>query len=568
MIRSLMKSYTYIYPVSLCPLSCSPLQSFVEKICYHKTSPRSITVVTMPASADQLEKARVSCPVLQDFPPGWMFDLASDSNPDLHNRIFFIKQGAAVNSFTHPARGPLPGRWILKLVEFTPGKGDWKTIYFDRETKEFTRNGVRKRSNILAQAVVPFDNDKGVWGASSSVKIRHTSDFDTFSREPALNRSIADRFRKVHAIDAGDGTLGQFNSGVFVVKLSGNPNKLFIQKKFKGDEQAIQMAKTEITICRKVMHPSLTGYHAAYVVEDGLIPSASLYIKFCDRGSVRDLLEKYTERINEPKQPHVQEALIWHVFIGLMDALAYLQTGNHCLGNKSAPRKKDWIPILHRDIKCDNILLRSRATSASRKYFYCVLSDLGLACENPDLQHGQRHPNREQESGGMCGTGVFLAPELCHDPYAQTDDQRRRFPGNERHSKRSDAWAVGACIYTLAQAPHPFVDMCFIDFYGKPPGVDQNDWNSGRASKKRIGLLKTPTRYTRELCQAVLLVTGEDPTKRLDPTNLVHAVAECNRRVGGWILDMCRSCRGGRRGNTSILARRSGMREGGRLVGW
>jgi serine/threonine protein kinase len=487
-------------------------------------------VPTMPTPEDLLQMARKSCPELPDLPPGWTFDLAFSPDPDLDKRIYFVKNGASVNSYSHPARGPLPGRWILKLVEFTPR--DWKTIYFDRDTKQYTRNDVRNKTNILAQAAVPFDNDRGIWGAASSVKIRQKSDFETFQREPILDKSIESRFRIVHAIDAGDGTLGQFNGGVFVVRLSESPSKLFIQKKFKGGEQAIEMAKTEITMLRKLMHSSLTGYHAAFVDERGLCPTASVYIEFCDRGSMRDMLEEYSKRINERPPPHIPEPFIWHAFIGLMDALAYLQTGNYCLGNPNAPPKKDWVPILHRDIKCDNILLRSRSTSGSRKYFYCVLSDFGMACENPYVPPGYKHPNRDQESGGMCGTAVFLAPELCHDPYAKTDYQRRRFPGNERHTKRSDAWAVGACMYALAQAPHPLIDMCVIDYHGKPSGVNQDDWNAGREAKRRVEPYKTPRRYTEQLCKAVLLATEADPRNRPDPARLVHEIAEYNLKSG------------------------------------
>src|SRR3954463_2780563 len=89
-----------------------------------------------------MQMARESCPELQDLPPGWTFDF--DVIQD--NRIYFIKTGEEVNTFAHPARGPLPGRWVLKLVRFPE---DWKTIYLNRETNQYTRNDVRIKDRVL-----------------------------------------------------------------------------------------------------------------------------------------------------------------------------------------------------------------------------------------------------------------------------------------------------------------------------------------------------------------------------------------------------------------------------------
>ncbi|EHL00263.1 hypothetical protein M7I_3754 [Glarea lozoyensis 74030] len=235
----------------------------------------------MASYEEMIQAAKNSCPELGELPPGWSFDFATKED----NRIFFIRDGKKdANTFNHPSRGPLPKNWVLKLVKFDDGI--WKTIYYNRETREKSRQDIRNRETPKA------DKSKDLWGASSSVVVKSQADFENFQREPVLTYDVENRFKLVHAIDAGDGTLGQFNGGVFVVKLAEVPD----------------MAKTEIKF-----------YHAAFIDEKSLRPSASLYIEFCDRGSLRDLLEQYSKRRNDREPPTIPEAFIWHVFIGLMD---------------------------------------------------------------------------------------------------------------------------------------------------------------------------------------------------------------------------------------------------------
>ncbi|EPE27244.1 Protein kinase-like (PK-like) [Glarea lozoyensis ATCC 20868] len=475
----------------------------------------------MASYEEMIQAAKNSCPELGELPPGWSFDFATKED----NRIFFIRDGKKdANTFNHPSRGPLPKNWVLKLVKFDDGI--WKTIYYNRETREKSRQDIRNRETPKA------DKSKDLWGASSSVVVKSQADFENFQREPVLTYDVENRFKLVHAIDAGDGTLGQFNGGVFVVKLAEVPGKLFIQKKFKADKSSIDMAKTEIKLLRKCMHYSLTSYHAAFIDEKSLRPSASLYIEFCDRGSLRDLLEQYSKRRNDREPPTIPEAFIWHVFIGLMDGLAYLQTGRYCLSDPQTTVKSGWTPVLHRDIKPDNVLLRSRSTPGSKKYFYCIISDFGLACENPKVYTGYQHPDSQQRHGTICGTPVYLAPELNHYPYAKNSHQQSYFPKGQFHTSKSDAWAVGACVYSLAQAPNANVDLCHIDMKA-PPNVDPGIWMAGLAAKHKVGELKPPPRYTEHLKNALLYVTRENPIQRPEPAVAIKELQRLNK-LSGW----------------------------------
>lgn len=142
----------------------------------------------------------------------------------------------------------------------------------------------------------------------------------------------------------------------------------------------------------------------------------------------------------------IPEPFIWHAFIGLADALAYLQTGG--------PGARNWIPILHRDVKPDNVLLRSRSTIGSTKYPYCILSDFGLALE--DIPDPKRNSSLYFEA--KCGSRMWWAPEMLYAPYPRnrdyekvTDIESRVFPRGCGFTSRSDVWALGAVAFNMGK---------------------------------------------------------------------------------------------------------------------
>lgn len=116
---------------------------------------------------------------------------------------------------------------------------------------------------------------------------------------------------------------------------------------------------------------------------DDLTRSASLYTEFCDRGSWDNIITKYRDKRTELIQqgtattlPIVPEQFLWHAFLGIADAFAYLQGGRSYIKDpiEDAPAGPidGWIPLLHRDMKPDNVLMRARSDLASNKYFYCM----------------------------------------------------------------------------------------------------------------------------------------------------------------------------------------------------
>ena len=196
----------------------------------------------------------------------------------------------------------------------------------------------------------------------------------------------------------------------------------------------------------------------------------------------------------------------------------------------------NWTPILHRDIKPDNVLLRSRSTLGTKKYFYCVLSDFGLACEDDGT-------DQHQKIRCKLGTKHFFAPELCWDPYpreqpyGRRDEQFNYFPGDHKHTRYSDVWALGACIYNLARPDFPVVhgrmqrgSFTHLDFSFLPPSMDIGQWMEGTRSRKHP--LDVGSSYSAYLRAAIQYATGRNPSNRPDAIMLIRQMKGLMREAG------------------------------------
>lgn len=151
-------------------------------------------------------------------------------------------------------------------------------------------------------------------------------DLNAFKRAPIRSEDYSNDYEVVHTIDDGSGQIGGMNGGVFVVRLKNvRGARLQIAKKFPHT-MPLTCAQQEIGLVRKIRHDAMTSYLSAFIVDNGPRPYASLYMEFCDRGSLKDLIMKYCQRNDSPVQ-RVPEEFAWHIFGSLLDGLAFLQIG-------------------------------------------------------------------------------------------------------------------------------------------------------------------------------------------------------------------------------------------------
>lgn len=468
------------------------------------------------------EHFKKDCPELRELPQGWKFEVAEKDGC----RIYFVNP-ANKSTWNHPTLGALPDPWVLKVKCHT--NRALSPEYHNPNTKVWTKRDPRWLKESLAE----YKNSVPKTLRTAASSVRNTGiKLEECQRMPIGKNNIRDEFEVVHTIDPGDGSVGQMNSGIFVVRIKNTSGRLFVEKRFKDDDVGI--ARTEIMLCHRVKHAALTAYFAGFISDSTRM--GSLYVEFCDRGSLQGLIDNcMKERKNfNNNRIYIPEGFVWHAFIGLCDGFAYLQGGRSFLNNKGARPVPGWIPILHRDMKPDNVLLRSRTTLNSRQYFYCVLSDFGLACEN--RKKYDPLADRAQLSGAKLGTRIYFAPELLYKPYpikqlsvSNPNREFYYFPNGYAHSAISDVWALGACLYTLCDPPPQGQYATFLNT-NKHSNVDSNAWYDGTIS--RYDPLDIPSFYTRELKDAVNLATTWYPARRPDPISLIGYLEGCLRRSG------------------------------------
>lgn len=154
-------------------------------------------------------------------------------------------------------------------------------------------------------------------------------------------------------------------------------------------------------------HPSIVGFdHANYMRQTG---DLVLYFEHCRGGDLHRCI---------PTKNYVSEDFIWHIFIQLADALAFLHYG---ISRRDPYPPSGWQRVIHRDIKPENIFLR-RPIEHKHQVPDVVLGDFGLATL--------------QEVSEGCGTDVWVAPEGSI-------------------TKQGDVWGLGAVIHALAHGRGP-----------------------------------------------------------------------------------------------------------------
>ncbi|KAF9696442.1 hypothetical protein EKO04_005552 [Ascochyta lentis] len=149
------------------------------------------------------------------------------------------------------------------------------------------------------------------------------------------------------------------------------------------------------------------------------------------------------------------EAFMWSIFSQLANAIAFLHEG---IGCKNASDAHFWRPIIHRDIKLENVLVTNPGSRADFSDINIKLSDFGMAAYyDPDAARDEC----------FAGTPAYWAPEL-------TWDKRLYTPA-------SDVWAVGAAMHFLAHGFAP--TQCPLS--AKKQWVEEN---AGKRPPYRRGL--------------------------------------------------------------------------------
>ncbi|XP_060132373.1 AP2-associated protein kinase 1 isoform X6 [Zootoca vivipara] len=203
---------------------------------------------------------------------------------------------------------------------------------------------------------------------------------------------------------------------VFLVRTS-NGMKCALKRMYVNNEHDLQVCKREIQIMRDLVgHKNIVGFIDSSInsVSSGDVWEVLILMDFCRGGQVVNLM-------NQRLQTGFTESEVLQIFCDTCEAVARL---HQC---KS--------PIIHRDLKVENILLHDRG--------HYVLCDFGSATnkfQNPQLEG----VNAVEEEIKKYTTLSYRAPEMVN------------LYSGKLITTRADIWAMGCLLYKLCYFTLPF----------------------------------------------------------------------------------------------------------------
>lgn len=201
----------------------------------------------------------------------------------------------------------------------------------------------------------------------------------------------------------GRGTFGQVWLAHDRAKDEDVAIKFYVALDNKGREEFIQ----EYRIAAGLEHPNLLVTKDFGVWQD----HPWLTMRFCDSGSAGDIVGKLRPTLKD-------ELTIWRFIHDVAEGLAYL--------HHVKPE-----PIVHQDIKPDNVLIASDGTF--------LITDFGIS------KRIRNTMSKQSTRALKAGAPAYMGPE--------------RFSDNPEPVLASDVWSLGVSIYELAEGELPFSGM-------------------------------------------------------------------------------------------------------------
>ncbi|KAI4253475.1 MAG: hypothetical protein LQ352_003669 [Teloschistes flavicans] len=263
---------------------------------------------------------------------------------------------------------------------------------------------------------------------------------------------------------------------------NGKPREARILRDILGEHRRIIKLNCE----KESPIPSLHLLNPETSKKDNLtITTKTTGYNYCSAGDLERLADAYISH-----QAHIPESFIWHVFLQLAEAFAFIHTGYDRLSLDPRRRPhKGFHPVIHRDVKPANVFLKPNDYADG--YPNLVLADFGLA-------------TTQTSTNNLIGTLSYQGPEI------------------PLHSREGDIWSLGACIHVMCTGSPPM---------SRPPkGVKPRDWDT--SARARVVADVTRYGYSKQLRKALYLVCRVHRSDRVVGKALVEQVVKLRDESG------------------------------------
>ena len=264
--------------------------------------------------------------------------------------------------------------------------------------------------------------------------------------------------------------LGSGSEGVAYLLESCSTGELVVRKKFSRFEWEGALPR-EVVILTKKLGPhrnivNLIDYRLEGDPKSRHKQILTTHSEYCAGGD----LSRYQDG-------RTDEDLLWHVFMSVAAALAYMHYGLRS-GSRTVSRPHTEFSVIHRDVKPDNIFLKERRT-ADNPFPDVVLGDFGCATLS-------EYPKKD-------GDRRYMAPEGSQSP-------------------ESDVWALGSSIYYMACGRLPVDKM-------------PDTWTKWlRTVDSKEGLRQLPRKYSDLLNEIVMACSVDEPRERVTSAKLLQTL--------------------------------------------
>ncbi|XP_077417905.1 AP2-associated protein kinase 1 isoform X3 [Vanacampus margaritifer] len=258
---------------------------------------------------------------------------------------------------------------------------------------------------------------------------------------------------------------------VFLVRTN-QGQRCALKRMYVNNEDDLQICKLEIQIMRDLVgHKNIVGFLDSSIaaVGAGDVWEVLILMDFCRGGQVVNLM-------NQRLQTGFTEAEVLQIFCDTCEAVACL---HQCK-----------TPIIHRDLKVENILLHDQG--------HYVLCDFGSATNHFQNPQTEGVPVIEEEIKKYT-TLSYRAPEMVN------------LYGGKVITTKADIWAMGCLLYKLCYFTLPFgesqVAICDGSF-----------------------TIPDNSRYSHDMHCLIRYILEPDPDKRPDIYQVSHFAFKLNRQ--------------------------------------